>query len=144
MKKFNKGFSLAEVLIAVGIMSVLATVGFNLTKKNLDLAYNAYVYNGLSSMSLALRDAKRNVNTSFTANDWQDRLCSLFSCITENRDGIQASATPRLQNGQGEVRIVAPNGIIYRISVYGFLVNELTSGNQNDILTILQLIINYL
>ena len=54
MKKNKTGFSLAEVLIAVGIISVIATIGFTITKRNIDSAYDMYVYTGYQGISNAI------------------------------------------------------------------------------------------
>lgn len=54
MKKFKTGFSLAEVLIALGIISVIATIGFTITKRNIDRAYDMYVYTGYQGISNAI------------------------------------------------------------------------------------------
>ena len=40
MKILKKGFSLAELLIALAIVSIIATLGFTIAKKNVEKAYN--------------------------------------------------------------------------------------------------------
>ena len=57
MKKMKNGFSLAEILVALGIVSVIATLGFSISKKGIARAYDAYVYNGLNSISAIMTDA---------------------------------------------------------------------------------------
>ena len=57
-KNSKKGFSLAEVLISVGIVSVIATLGFSVARTNLDRAYNMYVYTGAKYLSDAITDAE--------------------------------------------------------------------------------------
>ena len=67
-KNIKLGFSLAEVLISVGIISVIATLGLPIAQKNIDQAYNKYVYTGAEALSLALEDAEnRNIENKI----WQ-------------------------------------------------------------------------
>jgi prepilin-type N-terminal cleavage/methylation domain-containing protein len=56
---FNKknGFSLAELLIAIGIISVIATLGFSVAKKGIDKAYNLFIYTGYKGINTAILDA---------------------------------------------------------------------------------------
>lgn len=56
MKK-KKAFSLAEVLIAAGIISVIATMGFTATKKSTEKAYDLYIYNTYKSVCDSIADA---------------------------------------------------------------------------------------
>jgi prepilin-type N-terminal cleavage/methylation domain-containing protein len=60
MKKNKQGFSLAEVLIALGIVSVIATFGLNVAKKGMERAYNQYIYTGYVGISDAFADASAN------------------------------------------------------------------------------------
>ena len=57
MKKFKKGFSLAELLIALAIISIIAIMGLNITKKSAENAYNLYIYSGYSAIQSAIADA---------------------------------------------------------------------------------------
>lgn len=57
MKRFKRGFSLAEVLLAIGIISVIATIGFKMTQKGIDRAYDAYVFNGLNTLNTAIAES---------------------------------------------------------------------------------------
>lgn len=60
MKKNKFGFSLAEVLIALGIISVIATFGFNVAQKGMEKAYNQYIYTGYTGITDAFADATAN------------------------------------------------------------------------------------
>ncbi len=100
MKKINNGFSLAEVLISVGIISVIATLGFNITKKNIDRAYDGYIYNGVNSLQLALEDAEaRKISL---LNDKITHIAGLMKDTDENNNTISA-----------------PNGIQYTFANMG-------------------------
>ena len=100
MKKINRGFSLAEVLIAVGIASVVATLGFSVAKRNLEQAYKGYVFNGYNSLQMALLDAKERKLSSF--QEQESHVVNLMNA-TRNSDGV----------------ITAPNGIKYKFSKMG-------------------------
>ena len=79
MKKITKkGFSLAEVLISIGIVSVIATLGFSITKKNIDNAYNMYVYTGASALTDAILDAEYKKKTNNIAG-LTNHLRTLFN-----------------------------------------------------------------
>lgn len=62
MKKNKKGFSLAEVLIAVTIAAIIATMGFSVAKKGIERAYNLYIYSGYYAIATALSDAEDGLN----------------------------------------------------------------------------------
>ena len=101
MKKINKGFSLAEVLISVGIASVIATLGFSVVKRNLDQAYNGYIFNGLNSIQMALKDAKaRNIA-------YADEIVNHIKWLMNAEDD------------QSNFIINAPNGITYEFGKFG-------------------------
>ena len=57
MKKNKKGFSLAEILLTLGIIAVIATLGFTATKKSIDNAYNLYIYTGYKGLTDAIFNA---------------------------------------------------------------------------------------
>ena len=59
MKKLTqKGFSLAEILIALAIISVISTLGFSIAKKGIEDAYQGYFYTGYNGLYTALSIAK--------------------------------------------------------------------------------------
>ena len=45
IKKLNKGFSIAELLIVMAIISIIAFMGINIGRKNIEKSYNYYFYN---------------------------------------------------------------------------------------------------
>lgn len=57
MKNFKKGFSLAELLIALAIISIVAIMGYSITKKSTEKAYNLYIYSGYHAIQGAIADA---------------------------------------------------------------------------------------
>jgi prepilin-type N-terminal cleavage/methylation domain-containing protein len=58
MKRFKTGFSLAEVLLTLAIVSIIATIGFTMSRKGIEKAYNGYIYNGYNSLTIAIAEAK--------------------------------------------------------------------------------------
>lgn len=93
MKKYSLGFSLAEVLLSVAIVSVISTLGFNVAKKNLDQAYDAYIYTGYDSISTAISNTKI-LNYEYDPDNYEDTLkymASLFNTsLNSNKDGFKA------------------------------------------------------
>lgn len=57
MKNFKNGFSLAELLLALAIISIIAVMGYSVTKKNTEKAYNLYIYTGYNAIQNAMADA---------------------------------------------------------------------------------------
>lgn len=60
MKKFKRGFSLAEILIALGIVAVIATMGFTIAQQGIARAYDMYIYTGYKGISDAMSEAFAN------------------------------------------------------------------------------------
>ena len=99
MKRFKRGFSLAEVLLAIGIISVIATIGFKMTQKGIDRAYDAYVFNGLNTLNTAIAESiAHNYDPSDINND-----SNFYKFIAEDL----------LNTTYGNSTINANNGITY-------------------------------
>ncbi|MBE7711466.1 MAG: prepilin-type N-terminal cleavage/methylation domain-containing protein [Cyanobacteria bacterium SIG31] len=60
IKNLNKGFSLAELLIAMGIIAIISVMGITISKKGVEKAYSYYVYNAYKSLSIAFADAGKD------------------------------------------------------------------------------------
>lgn len=70
--KFRKAFSLAEILVVVAILSVIAIFGFKIAGDGIDRAYNDYIYTGYEGLNIAIKAAeeankKPNNDNSFNA-----------------------------------------------------------------------------
>ena len=63
MKKNKLGFSLAELLIAIGIISVIAMIGFSISKQGIERAYRHYIYTGYNGISSAIINAETTDST---------------------------------------------------------------------------------
>lgn len=65
MKKLNKAFTLAELLLCLGIIGVVSAMGMVIAKHGTDRAYNLFYYNGYINIYNAIADAKA-VNANAT------------------------------------------------------------------------------
>ncbi len=87
MKKNTKaGFSLAEFLIVLTIISILTTLGITISQRGIEKAYNYYFYNGYKSISYAIADAFSNDislrdNSNNDANQGKHFLLHIFGVL---------------------------------------------------------------
>ena len=71
--KLRNAFSLAEILVVVAILSVIAIFGFKIAGDGIDRAYNDYIYTGYEGLNVAIKAAEEaaeeagmtGVNTNF-------------------------------------------------------------------------------
>ena len=104
MKKIKCGFSLAEVLIAMAIISVIATMGFTITKNSIARAYDMYIYTGYKGISDAIADAEANdfgLKDGSISSNFKTHIINLLDA---KEDG-------------GYIK--APNGVWYKFGPYG-------------------------
>ena len=100
MKKNKKGFSLAEILLTLGIVAVIATLGFTATKKSIDNAYNLYIYTGYKGLTDAIFNANyKGLKIEDTPN--------------ENSNAFLDDIASTLNTTRQEKLIEAPNGVSY-------------------------------
>ena len=115
MKNNKRGFSLAEVLIAVTIAAIIATMGFTIARKGIARAYDRYVYTGYYSIAAVLSDAVDTHN--FTINkcvtlqpgNGQGNTCEFSERVTAALSGR------RIQSTNNSLDFNTPNGINYHI-----------------------------
>lgn len=105
-KFFKKAFSLAEILIALAIVSVIATMGFSIAKKGIANAYKEYFFTGYNGLNTALQIAKKEIYDD-NANEEIDEDILRDKFI----DHIQYTLNMKKTGTQ----FSAPNGIIYKI-----------------------------
>lgn len=81
--KTKKGFSLAEVLIAMTIAGIIATIGFSIAKKGVARAYDQYVftaYQGISEVVTAAYEGNGfDLTTCVTNGNMGNRNACRFS-----------------------------------------------------------------
>jgi prepilin-type N-terminal cleavage/methylation domain-containing protein len=100
IKNLKDAFSLAELLITLAIIAIIATMGYTISKTGIDNAYNAYLYNGYVSLSNAIAEASYNgKHATATAGDEFDQyLLSLFSgTIVESSNTYKFKTTNNVQ-----------------------------------------------
>ncbi len=125
MKSIKKGFSLAEVLIALTIVSIIATLGFTIAKKGIEDAYNLYIYTAYSSMQKVIIDAnKRGDGAENNYDKFVERIISTFSS-EKDEDNSTASAT----------RFKTSNNVQFEISKLGKYESVL-DGREHSIISI--------
>ena len=122
MKKFFRGFTLAELLLCVGIIGIVSAMGMTVAKKSTEKAYNLYFYTGYVNLYNAIADAVESGE-----DDYPDGRCTGMSS-TGMPDNQPTNATPFVQHianvlgvDEGELEpnggsgsFTTKNGIEYR------------------------------
>lgn len=60
MKNFKRAFTLAELLLCIGIIGIVSAMGMVITKHSTDKAYQLYYYTGYINLYNAIADGKAN------------------------------------------------------------------------------------
>ena len=66
MKKFKRAFTLAELLLCIGIIGIVSAMGMVITKNTTDKAYQLYYYTGYINLYNAIAEAKLQGATNAT------------------------------------------------------------------------------
>lgn len=114
MNIFKRGFSLAEILIALAIVAVIATMAFTISKKGTESAYNQYIYTGYIGISDAITDAT-NEQLELEYNNVKD--CDAIKHIMKILS-VDDNYTYRNPNSDA-ITFLAPNKISYVIWTAG-------------------------
>lgn len=125
MKKMNKGFSLAEILIALGIISVIATMGFSIAKKGIDRAYDYYFYTGYQGLLSATVAANAD-GVKFGKNEVGNQSDINMSFIHYITDVLNCKHPEEYLEGNNKYILEHPNGIKYTFEQHG---NRLSGNN---------------
>lgn len=105
MKKLKKGFSLAEVLIVLAIVSVIATMGFSIAKRGIERAYEGFIYTGYDS----LNDAIAYVNAKdITASEEVSFFTEMAKVLNAEYQEVEGHHILKNKNGV-EYRFDGPN-----------------------------------
>lgn len=97
--KFRNAFSLAEILVVVAILSVIAIFGFKIAGDGIDRAYNDYIYTGYEGLNVAIKAAEE-----INSNGIKDSEPDFYRYLTQIFDAVMEGDT-----------IIAPNGVRYII-----------------------------
>ena len=119
MKKFfKKGFSLAEILIALGIISIISTMGMTVAKRGIDRAYNLYVYSSYKgihdAINIANADATQDGNNGLNYDSpfgTNDDITPYFNSILSSLSASEENIPP----AGNSIRFSTPNGVRYWI-----------------------------
>ena len=106
MIKLIKGFSLAELLIAMGIIAIIAVMGLNISKNGIAKAYNYYIYNAYKTLSLAMAETGIKFDSVPNVNN---ALRNVASLLDTNLIFVQ-------NYNHYEWTIKAKNNVTYKIS----------------------------
>lgn len=108
MKKFKQGFSLAELLICMAIIAIVAVMGTTIAKKGSERAFNQYIYTGYDALSKAFADA---FNNGYEFNNTTENDEPFFKHIAN-----LLSAQISFENNA--YKLSAPNNIMYTFKTY--------------------------
>lgn len=123
-KNIKKGFTLAELLISIAIISIISTMGIVISKKGMDKAYDYYVYNSYKTISSAIGDAiSNNYKIDDNKEDWEAFLIYISDLFGGSKSEFSIDLDERysfisLKNGvvykfnnthKGHIRILLPS-----------------------------------
>lgn len=126
MKKIIKsGFSLAELLVSLAIISVIAIMGTNIAKRGIDNAANMYFYNAFSALDAAVNDAwSADIKLDGSNNLQSDENSAFFNRIANTLDIEEANRV--FDNGR--LTLTARNNVSFRFSAG----SQYQDNNGND------------
>ena len=124
MKKMLKGFSLAELLIAMAIIAIIATLGVSISKQGIENAYNAYWYTGYKGLYDSITETALGGESLLRIENPRDPFGRILLPVRRINpafiDSMASLLDIRRNNIQwenGNVTLIAPNGIRYMITI---------------------------
>ena len=93
MKKFFRGFTLAELLLCVGIIGIVSAMGMTVAKKSTEKAYNLYFYTGYVNLYNAIADAVESGEDAYPSG-----LCTGSSSSTGMPTNTPTNETPLVRH----------------------------------------------
>ena len=113
MKKFKRAFTLAELLLCIGIIGIVSAMGMVITKHTTDKAYQLYYYTGYINLYNAIAEAKLQGATNAT------------DTMSKAMDFLKVDNTT---SGEGVITTECANGITYS---YNIPLNVENSSTEN-------------
>lgn len=101
MKNFKKAFTLAELLLCLGIIGVISAMGLVIAKHGTDKAYNLFYYNGYINLYNAIADARSSSDNidELTNTQIMQHVAAVFSnnaAMLDNKTFTIAQTLPSL------------------------------------------------
>ena len=101
MKNFKKAFTLAELLLCLGIIGVISAMGLVIAKHGTDKAYNLFYYNGYINLYNAIADARSSSDNidELTNTQIMEHVAAVFSnnaAMLDNKTFTIAQTLPSL------------------------------------------------
>ena len=113
MKKLKRAFTLAELLLCIGIIGIVSAMGMVITKHTTDKAYQLYYYTGYINLYNAIAEAKLQGATNAT------------DTMSKAMDFLKVDNTT---SGEGVITTECANGITYS---YNIPLNVENSSTEN-------------
>ncbi len=99
MKKFFRGFTLAELLLCIGVIGIVSAMGMTVAKIGTDRAYNLYYYGAYENLYNAIADAKaKNIEDNLEIMNHVNNVLSKSNLVANNSNftciALKAYAIP--------------------------------------------------
>lgn len=124
MKK-HRGFTLAELILCIGIIGVVSAMGMTIAKINTDRAYNMYYYTGYINLYNAIADAKAS-----GIEDNQTIMQHVYKLLSKDANVASVPNIPNNNNGVGWVEPNEANANVIngRNGIRYYYANSLNNG----------------
>lgn len=117
--KLKNGFSLAEILLVLGIISIVTTMGMTISSHGISKAYNLYFYTGFANLYDGIAE------TTMQGDDIDNNFTDFVTKLSELFDGKNLT----INNKAGE--FTAKNNIVYNIEQFDTYINPDTNERDN-------------
>ena len=136
MKKFKSGFTMAELLLCIGIIGVVTALGMTITKQTTQKAYNTYYKTGYANLYDVLFDIRKEDNAFNRASGSDNSDFTHINNINpdiRNSNWMMWQLAERFQDGVNkdiyDIAQLAPtvttkNGIQYNVLFAGTHTNN--------------------
>lgn len=101
--KTKNGFSLAELLLCLGIIAIVSAMGFSISQQSMERAHNLYWYTGYSALNDVLGDVTYRGYSVAAPATFISEVAKTFDIDTTNSEKYSVSSNT--------YRLIAKNGI---------------------------------